>query len=150
MTGKKETTLVLALALALAGVAGCTSSVNEYRPNRPLNDGRQFDVGCDGAFDQAPQLQSGKTPVFPISMLNPDVIEDRKIRRLPMEWEVRSKFDVDESGRTGNVVSSPTTPPSFSAHMTAAVRAWRFTPAMSGGAAVPSRCEASFTYLLDA
>lgn len=136
-------------ALLVAGLAGCASPGSDYRPNRSLNDGRQFDVSCEGSFDEAPRLESGKTPVFPVSMLNPYVIEDRKVRRLPMEWPVHTTFDVDAHGRTANVQSSPTAPPSFSAHMTVAVRAWRFTPAMSGGAAVPSHCEVDFTYQLD-
>jgi uncharacterized lipoprotein YmbA len=140
---RAKLTIVAALLLS-----GCASDANTYRPNRPLNDHRQFAVACDSAHDQAPKMVYGKSPVFPVGMLNPYVIDERKTRHLPMEWEVTTTFDVAADGRTRNVHSTATDPQSFSDHMTVAVRAWRFTPAMAGDVAVESRCEVNFRYAL--
>lgn len=131
------------LALALPCLAACAPSENTYRPNRPMNAGRQFDVACEAG--QSPRMVSGKSPVFPVGMLNPYVIDDRRTRHLPMKWEVTTTFDIDAAGKTRNVVSTPTTPQSFSDHMTIAVRAWRFTP----GEDAAHRCEVVFTYFLE-
>lgn len=138
----------IATALLAAGLAGCATPENVYRPNRTLAADRGFDIACDGDYDKAPKLASGKSPVFPIRMLSPDVVEDRKVRRLPMEWPVTTQFDVDAEGRTANVRSTATSPQSFSDHMTVAVRGWRFDAAQAAGNAVTSQCKVTFTYRL--
>jgi TonB family protein len=132
---------------ALVLLAGCAASGHSYRPNRDL-DTERFDVACTGDFDQAPRLVAGKSPVFPIRMLNPDVVEDRKIRHLPMEWPVTTSFGVDAEGRTTDVRSTASDPPSFGNHMTVAVKQWRFQPATRDGAAMPSRCSVLFRFTL--
>lgn len=121
---------------------------DHYRPNQPL-DADRFSVACEGDFDQGPTLAAGKSPVYPIRMLNPDVIEDRKIRHLPMEWWVTTSFTVGVDGRTSDVRSTATSPQSFSDHMTIAVRSWRFVPASKSGAAIPSLCSSRFGFSLD-
>lgn len=137
------------IVLATLATAGCVKPEGHtYRPNRDLDNSR-FTLQCDGDFDQAPELLTGKSPVFPARMLNPDVIEDRKIRHLPMEWPAETTFEVTTDGRTLDVRSSPTEPPSFASHMTIAVREWRFSPATQQGTAVASRCSTVFRFGLN-
>jgi hypothetical protein len=136
------------ISLAVAAIlAVACASPNHVRPNREL-DSEDFDLRCEGDFDQAPVLLAGKSPVFPIGMLNPDVIEDRKIRHLPMEWSVTTTFTVGADGRAAEVRATPTSPPSFSNHMVVAIKSWRFAPATRDGNAVASRCKTLFGYHL--
>ncbi|HEY1140925.1 MAG TPA: energy transducer TonB [Lysobacter sp.] len=136
--------------MAIAGlailVAACTSP-GHMRANRPL-DTKDLDVQCQGDFDSAPVLVSGRSPVFPIGMLNPDVVENRKIRHLPMEWSVTTTFVVEADGRTADVRATPTSPQSFSDHTAIAVKSWRFTPATKGGGPVAVHCSNLFGYSL--
>lgn len=134
------------VALAALLVAACAHP-DHYRPNRPL-DAERFSVSCEGDFEQGPTLAAGKSPVYPVRMLNPDVIEDRKIRHLPMEWWVTTSFTVGADGATSEVRSTPTSPQSFGDHMTIAVRSWRFEPASKQGVAVSSRCSSRFGFSL--
>lgn len=143
----KQTMSWMTGAIVLATLAGCPST-GAYRPNQQL-DSNRFNLSCEGDFDQPPVLSSGKTPVFPIGMLNPDVIEDRKIRHLPMKWPVTSAFIVGVDGRTSGIQATATSPPSFSNHMVVAVRTWRFMPAARNGTPVESRCKSNFVYGLE-
>lgn len=140
-------TRLLLIACVLAGMAACAQP-GHYRPNHPL-DAERFGLRCDGDFDQAPGLLAGKSPVFPVGMLNPEVIEDRKIRHLPLEWWVDTTFSVDADGRASDVHATPTSPQTFSDHMVVAVKSWRFTPASKDGVAVASRCSTRFGYTLE-
>lgn len=137
----------LAIFVSSALLAACAHP-DHYRPNQPL-DAERFSVSCEGDFEQEPTLATGKSPVFPVRMLNPDVIEDRKIRHLPMEWWVTTNFAVSAEGRTSEIHSTPTSPQSFSDHMTIAVQSWRFVPAKKDGVAVPSRCSSRFGFSLE-
>lgn len=136
----------VAVAVLAILVAACASP-GHLRPNRSLGV-EDLDLECEGNFDAAPVLVSGKTPVFPIGMLNPDVIENRKIRHLPMEWSVTTTFLIGADGRTGDVRTTPTSPPSFSEHTTIAVKSWRFTPATKDGGPVAVHCSNRFGYSL--
>lgn len=140
----KEQLAAVVLALSLAGCPG----TGAYRPDRALDQDR-FDLACEGDFDQAPVLAAGKTPVFPIRMLNPETIADRKIRHLPMEWAVTTTFNVGIDGKTSAIASTPTSPQSFSDHMVVAVQSWRFVPASRNGLPIASRCSSRFVYRLD-
>jgi len=137
--------------LAVGGLAvvlaGCPDS-GAYRPNQTL-DARRFNITCEGEFEQEPALSAGRTPVFPVGMLNPTLIEDRKTRHLPMTWPVTTTFTVGADGRTSEIKASPTTPASFGNHMVVAVQSWRCVPASRGGVAMPSRCSSDFVYRLD-
>lgn len=137
----------LAAAVLAVPLVGCPGT-GAYRPDRAL-DGDRFDVSCEGDFDSAPRLAAGRTPVFPIRMLNPETIADRKIRHLPMEWAVTTTFNVGVDGKTSAIASTPTSPQSFSDHMAVAVRSWRFVPASRDEVPVASRCTSLFTYRLD-
>ncbi len=77
-------------------------------------------------------------------MLDPDAIEDRQIRHLPMEWWVSTAFTAGTDGRAADVRATPTSPQSFSNHMVVAVKSWRFAPATREGNAVASRCTILF------
>ena len=142
----RRTSAVLVAAGSIA-LCACAAQPRTQRANTAIDPDR-YAVACEGAFDQAPRLQSGKVPVYPVSMLNPELIEDRKIRRLPMQWPVESTFTVTPAGLATDVRSTPTVPASFGQHMTIAVRSWRFAPAQAAGTAVPARCRAGFTFLL--
>lgn len=131
--------------LAAAALAGCASAAtgDRVRPDTDLPAGHE--VACDGGFDAAPRLVSGKWPVFPASTLaNPDFVDDRKIRHLPLHWEVTARFDVLEDGATANVRSNRTDPAFFATHTNAAIARWRFRPATRGGEPLPAAC----TYVL--
>lgn len=135
-------------AIVVAALAGCTNGAmrdkTQMRPDESLPAGH--DVTCEGDFDTAPRLLSGKAPVFPASTLsNLEFIEDRKIRRLPLDWTVNSRFDVLDGGTTANVRSNRTEPAFFATHTNAAISAWRFQPATRGGVPVPAAC----TYVLN-
>jgi hypothetical protein len=136
--------------VAIAGlailVAACADP-GHMRANRPLGT-EDIDLQCEGDFDSAPVLVSGKSPVFPVGMLNPHVIEDRKIRHLPMEWSVTTTFVIEADGRTADVRTTPTSPQSFSEHMAIAVKSWRFTPATRDGGPVAVHCSNLFGYSL--
>lgn len=136
------------LSLLMAVASGCVSQPVSFRANTTIDPSR-YPVECEGDFDEAPQLASGKVPVYPVSMLDPTVVEDRKTRHLPMEWLVESTFTVSPDGSTQEVASTATTPASFGQHMTIAVRTWRFVPAKASGAAVPAQCTAAFKFTLD-
>jgi hypothetical protein len=139
-------TCISLLLLSLAMV-GCVSQPATFRANTSIDPAR-YRVACEGEYEQPPQLASGKAPLYPISMLNPALIEDRKVRHLPMQWPVTATFTVDAGGATADIESTPTMPTAFGQHMTVAVRSWRFTPARSGDQAVPARCTAGFTFVL--
>lgn len=133
--------------LLSTALAACVSQPRTYRANAPIDPVR-YGVECDGDFDEAPRLVSGKVPVYPVSMLNPELVEDRKIRHLPMEWPVIAEFTVLPDGSTADIRSTRTTPASFGQHMTIAVRSWRFSPAKTSGVATPARCSAGFNFIL--
>ncbi|WP_457096194.1 hypothetical protein [Lysobacter sp. P5_B9] len=135
------------LFLLSVSMAGCVSQPTTFRANTSIDPAR-YRVACEGEYQEPPQLASGKAPVYPISMLNPALIEDRKVRHLPMAWPVNATFTVDAGGHTTDIESTPTTPATFGQHMTLAVRSWRFTPAQAGDEAVPARCTAGFTFVL--
>lgn len=78
-----NTTWIAVVTLAL-GLTACTTAPNSYRANSSL-DPADYTVECAGDFDQPPRLLAGKVPVFPANMLNPTLIDDRKVRRLPMK-----------------------------------------------------------------
>ncbi|GAB3372470.1 hypothetical protein GCM10027431_22760 [Lysobacter rhizosphaerae] len=137
----------ISLLLLSVSMAGCVSQPTTFRANTSINPAR-YRVVCEGEYEEPPQLASGKAPVYPISMLNPALIEDRKVRHLPMEWPVTSTFTVGADGSTDAIQSTVTTPVSFGEHMTLAVRSWRFTPARAGDEAVPAKCKAGFTFTL--
>lgn len=130
----------IALLLALP-----TATAFAERPNRTL---RGIPLACEGDFDVAPVLAKGKTPITPISMLSPGILDDRFIRDLPLEWVVKTTFEVDADGRTRQVRSTATDPPAFARHVNAAVTAWRFRPATRGGAAVPVTCKTSLRFVI--
>jgi hypothetical protein len=137
----------ISLLLLSLAVAGCMSQPTNFRANTSIDPVR-YGVACEGEYEQPPQLASGKVPIYPISMLNPALIEDRKVRHLPMEWPVTSTFTVGADGSTAAIQSTVTTPVSFGQHMTVAVRSWRFTPARAAGQAVPAKCTAGFRFIL--
>jgi len=112
-------------------------------------DGERLGIERVGDFDQDPQLQFGKAPVFPITMLNPTLIDDRKTRHLPMHWDIESKFLVDVSGTRRQITSTETDPPSFGRHASIAKSQWRFKPASRDGGPVDASCTFAFSFALD-
>ncbi|MCF7223551.1 energy transducer TonB [Marilutibacter chinensis] len=135
-----------ALAACMAALAGCTFGNNDYlRPGESIVDDGVVPA-CTGDYDTAPALVAAKAPVFPVSMLNPTLIEDRKTRRLPMSWQVDSSFDVGADGVPANIRTSATDPTSFGHHTTIAIRAWRFAPATRGGLPVTAACTFSMSF----
>jgi len=144
MNTRTNATHVAVLAIALAG---CASRPDTFRANTTIDPAR-YAVTCEGEYEAPPRLASGKAPVYPVGMLNPALIEDRKVRHLPMRWPVNATFTVDAGGHTTDIESTPTTPAAFGQHMTLAVRSWRFTPAQAGDEAVPAKCTAGFTFVL--
>ena len=140
-------TCAVAFAVSTLVLAGCPQN-EALRPNRTL-DSNRYEVSCEGDFDQPPALSNGKAPYFPISMLSPGVVEDRKMRHLPLQWKVTTKFTVGADGKTSAIQATPTQPQSFSDHVVIAVRSWRFVPASKGGVPVASQCANEFGYALD-
>lgn len=139
---------IAALAAGLALLAGCTFGENRYlRPNESIVDDGVAPE-CSGDFDTAPVLVAAKAPVYPIRMLNPTLIEDRKTRRLPMAWQVDSSFEVGPDGVPVKVRSTTTDPASFGQHTSIAIRAWRFTPATRDGTPVAAACTFTMTFEL--
>lgn len=137
----------IVLALCAAGmVAGCGTHSGDMRPDATLP--AAYGVECSGDFDHPPRLVSGKTPVFPISMLNPNYIDERRIMRLPLSWEVVTRFTVDADGVATEVRSDATDPAFLATHTNAAILAWRFEPAGLDGVAVPARCEHRMVFKL--
>ena len=135
-----------ALAACMAVLAGCTFGDNNYlRPNESIVDDG-VTPECTGDFDRAPVLVAAKAPVFPVSMLNPTLIEDRKTRRLPMSWQVDARFDVGTDGVPLDVRASATDPASFGHHTAIAIRAWRFAPATRDGVPVTASCAFAMTF----
>ncbi|KAB8181314.1 energy transducer TonB [Marilutibacter maris] len=137
-----------ALAACMVALAGCTFGDNNYlRPNESIVDDG-VTPECVGDYDRAPVLVAAKAPVFPVSMLNPTLIEDRKTRHLPMSWQVDARFDVGTDGVPLNVRASATDPASFGHHTAIAIRAWRFKPALRAGVAVTAACTFTMTFEL--
>jgi hypothetical protein len=135
----------IACAVAMLALAGCPRT-GALRPNRAL--AADVQGVCEGDFDQAPRLSSGKSPYFPISMLSASVVEDRKTRHLPLTWSVTTTFTVAADGRTAAIRATPTQPQSFSDHVVVAVRSWRFQPARKDGVALASQCTNEFGFVL--
>lgn len=138
------TLLRVCVALLLAVATGCAADPARVRADTALPPGHG--VSCEGDFDVPPRFVSGKSPLFPASTLqNPDFIEDRKIRHLPLHWQVTTRFDVRADGSTSNVRSTRTDPPFFATHTNAAIARWRFEPATRDGAPASAAC----SYLLE-
>lgn len=135
------------LAMTLA-IAGCSAATGSLRPDTYLPGG--YAIDCQGEFDTPPRLLSGKSPIFPASVYNPEFIDDRKIRHLPLQWRVDTQFDVLADGNTKNIRSSATQPAFFATHTNAAIQAWRFAPATRAGEAVPAKCTQVLNFHLDA
>lgn len=135
------------LAVATMALAGCPKS-GAYRPNHSLDRDR-YEVSCEGDFDQPPVLSSGKAPYFPVSMLSPGMVDDRRMRHLPLKWTVTTTFMVGVDGKTSAIQATPTQPQSFSDHVAIAVRSWRFVPASKDGVAVASQCSNEIGYSVD-
>jgi hypothetical protein len=136
------------IVAALALLGGCHAPDGNLRPDTHLPAG--YAIDCEGTFDTAPRLVSGKSPVFPASVYNPDFIEDRKIRHLPLHWQVDTRFEVLPDGRTARIRSGATQPAFFATHTNAAIQAWRFSPALRDGTAVAASCTHVLTFRLDA
>ena len=115
------------------------------RPNRDLK-AAELPLACEGEFDVPPTLRKGKTPVMPVSMLSPGLLNDRVIKRLPLHWDVETTFRVDKDGKPKEIRSSATDPPQFARHMNAAVGGWRFEPASLQGVPAAARCAASMRF----
>jgi hypothetical protein len=130
----------------MAVAVGCGAHSGDMRPDAALP--AAYDVDCSGDFDRAPSLRSGKTPVFPVSMLNPNYIDERRIMRLPLSWEVATRFTVTVDGKATEVRSDATDPPFLATHTNAAIAAWRFEPARKHGVVVPARCEHRMVFKL--
>lgn len=135
--------------MTVACLAGCATQPDNTYHMRHTLDPERLGIECEGDFDQAPRLRSGKAPVFPVTMLNPTLVEDRKTRHLPMRWDIESTFVVDASGTPRQVTSTQTDPPSFGRHATIAISQWRFTPATREAAPVDARCAFAFHFALD-
>jgi hypothetical protein len=135
--------------MMVACLAGCATPADNTYHMRNTLDGERLGIECQGDFDQEPKLYSGKAPVFPITMLNPTFIDDRKTRHLPMRWDIESSFVVDVSGKPAQVTSTETDPPSFGRHATVAISQWRFTPATRESSPVEARCAFAFHFALD-
>ena len=139
------------IPMLAAGLTACTTTTSNdrVRPDTPLPEG--FEIACEGDFDTAPKLMAGKAPVFPASTLaNPDFVEDRKIRRLPLSWRVTTRFDVLAEGTTAHVRSDATEPKFFATHTNAAIAAWRFAPARRADVAVDAQCVNVFNFNIEA
>ena len=135
-----------ALAACMAALAGCTFGSNDYlRPDESIVDDGVAPE-CSGDYDTAPVLVAARAPVFPVSMLNPTLVEDRKTRHLPMSWQVDSRFEVGPDGVPAEVRSSATDPASFGHHTTIAIRAWRFAPATRAGVPVAASCTFAMSF----
>lgn len=128
-------------------VLGCGAHSGDMRPDRNLP--AEYGVECDAKdYDRAPRLRSGRTPVFPASMLSPSYIDERRIRHLPLSWDVVTRFIVAADGTTAQVHSDATDPAFLATHSNAAISAWRFEPARRNGEAVAARCEHRMVFKL--
>lgn len=134
-------------SLVALGIAGCGAHTGDMRPDQNLP--AAYGVDCSGDHDSAPRLLSGKAPVFPASMLSPTYVDERRIKRLPLSWEVVTRFTVTASGTTAQVRSDATDPAFLATHSNAAISAWRFEPARKGGEAVAAQCEHRLMFKLE-
>lgn len=127
-------------------IAGCAQS-GDMRPEQDLPAG--YGVECSGDHDVPPRLLAGKAPVFPASMLNPTYVDERRIKRLPLSWDVVTRFTVTASGTTTQVRSDATDPPYLAMHSNAAISTWQFEPARRVGEAVAAQCEHRLEFKLE-
>ena len=78
--------------------------------------------------DKPPMLLSGAAPIYPSAAL-----------RAGIEGRAIVAFDIDASGTPVNLVLESATAPEFGEAAVAAIRAWRFQPAVLRGESVEHR-----------
>lgn len=126
--------IVLAWMLLLpASAAFAQERQSSVLPDRSLKPAVTGSIEASGP-DRPPRFVSGKSPVYPISMLL-----SRKGGGCTIEFTV----GIDGKPKEFTVVSSPG---KFADHAIIAIGSWTFEPAMKDGVPVEARVRQTFSF----